>query len=268
MKHGEALPSIPLEEAPLVFLDLEMTGLDPEHDRICEVCAIRCCGRREEEQLESLVNPHRAQGVGQKIHGIQEAELEQAPPFAQIASPLWRLLDGAVIVAHGTLLDEKFLSSELGRVSLQLPALGVLDTLQLAKRCFAARTYRLGYLSQKLGLSHPKQHRAGDDARATKQLFWKAVELLSPKDLVDLGAVRVGEHQARPAILEQLLALAGTEQPVTIRYRPSGRSSEEISYVITEVRADMDPPVVLGYLHPGRGRKELRADRILAVLSP
>lgn len=266
MENSRILPPIPLEEAPLVFLDLEMTGLDPEEDRICEVCAIRCRGQVEQALLETLVNPGRGSGVGQKIHAIREEEFLVAPTFSEIASSLWELLEGAVLVAHGTKLDERFLRSELGRVGLELPTLGALDTLHLARRCFAAPTYRLGYLTEKLGILHPRHHRAGDDARATLQLFWKTIAELMPKDLSDLGAVRVGEQQARPAILEQLREQVGTEIPVRLRYRPSGRSSEEFFYVITEVRADMDPPVVMGYLHPGRGRKRLRLDRILAVL--
>jgi DNA polymerase-3 subunit epsilon len=77
--------------------------------------------------------------------------------------------------------------------------------------------------------------------------------------------VRVGEHRVRPAILAQAERLAGGGEVVRVRYRPSGRGSEEFDYVVSAVRADMDPPVVMGYLHPGRGRKELRADRILAI---
>lgn len=266
MEHGVDLPPLPLDEAPLVFLDLEMTGLDPERDRICEVCAIRCRGPLHEEILESLVHPEGVQGLGQRIHGIPAEALAAAPPFASLAPRLAALLQGAVLVAHGVRLDLEFLRVELGRHGQTLAPLGVLDTLQLAKRCFAARTYRLGSLSQQLGLEHRTKHRAGDDARATQQLFWRAVGELAPRDLADLGQVRVGAHQARPWILEEARRHAGSGEPVRVRYRPSGRGSEEFTYVITDVRADMDPPVVMGYLHPGRGRKELRADRILAIL--
>jgi DNA polymerase-3 subunit epsilon len=35
--------------------------------------------------------------------------------------------------------------------------------------------------------------------------------------------------------------------------------------VLTLVRSDLDPPRVMGYQLPGRGRRELRADRILRV---
>ena len=35
--------------------------------------------------------------------------------------------------------------------------------------------------------------------------------------------------------------------------------------VFTELRTDLDPPRVIGYQLPGRGRRELRTDRILTV---
>jgi len=263
------LPEVPVDEAPLVFIDLEMTGLDPGRDRVCEVCLIRARGHHVEAEFESLVNPvdpGASRGPAQAIHGIPPEALDAAPPFEALAPALLPLLAGAVLVGHGVAVDEAFLRAELARLGQELPTLGAIDTLPLARRCFAARTYRLASLSRQLGLAHDRQHRAGDDARATQQLFWKMVADLAPASLIDLAAVRVGAHQARPHILEQARTLALGHEPALVRYRPSSRPVVEFGYVVTEVRADVDPPAVMGYLHPGRGRKELRADRILAFL--
>jgi DNA polymerase III subunit epsilon len=52
-----------------------------------------------------------------------------------------------------------------------------------------------------------------------------------------------------------------------VRYRPARRPAEEVQMVITAVLADLDPPRVMGYLAVGRSRRELRADRILAISS-
>ena len=35
---------LPIAEAPLAFVDLEMTGLDAVHDRVVEVCVERVVG--------------------------------------------------------------------------------------------------------------------------------------------------------------------------------------------------------------------------------
>ncbi|HMJ54495.1 MAG TPA: exonuclease domain-containing protein, partial [Polyangiaceae bacterium] len=47
----------PLAEAPLAFVDLEMTGLDPKVDRVIEVAISRRRGAVVEDAFHSLVNP-------------------------------------------------------------------------------------------------------------------------------------------------------------------------------------------------------------------
>jgi DNA polymerase-3 subunit epsilon len=44
-------------EAPLAFVDLEMTGLDVANDRVVEVCIERVVGGAVVRSLASLVDP-------------------------------------------------------------------------------------------------------------------------------------------------------------------------------------------------------------------
>ncbi|HEU4410600.1 MAG TPA: 3'-5' exonuclease [Polyangiaceae bacterium] len=260
--------ALPVGEAPWAFVDLEMTGLDPASDRVCEVCVVRTRGGRVEGALESLVSPGGARPDARagRVHGLSEGDWGGSPGFAGVAERLAELLDGAIVVAHGVELDLAFLRAEFGRLGREPPRLeGTIDTLLLARRCFALPSYRLERLSAALGLEHPRPHRAGDDARATMQLFWRAVGLLEPSSAGDLRQVRVGERRARPELVERAAQARARGEPVAVRYRPSRRGPEGLTMVITEVRTDLDPPRVLGYLVPGRGRRELRADRILAI---
>ncbi|MBV9948547.1 MAG: hypothetical protein JOZ69_16980, partial [Myxococcales bacterium] len=41
---------LPVTEAPLAFVDLEMTGLDVARDRVVEICAERVVGGRCERR--------------------------------------------------------------------------------------------------------------------------------------------------------------------------------------------------------------------------
>jgi DNA polymerase-3 subunit epsilon len=254
-------------DARLVFVDLEMTGLNPRLDRICELCLVACRGQAIERTLESLVNPGVEPGASQEVHGLGAEQLADAPPFAALARGVSELLDGAFLVGHSAEHDVAFLEAELSREGQSLSLAGVVDTLPLSKRSFHAASYRLSDLARQLGIEQPRAHRAGDDARATMHLFWRSVALLEPSSMADLAGVRVGERQPRPELMERVrLAVAAAEQ-VRVRYRPSRRPPEELLMVLTDLRTDVDPPLVLGYLLPGRGRKELRAERILAVLS-
>jgi DNA polymerase-3 subunit epsilon len=258
---------LPIDEATFAFVDLEMTGLDAEKDRVCEACVIRAVGTKDLATLETLVMPDARVGGNAKVHGLDLAALEGAPSFREIAPRVAELLDGAIVVAHGVTYDLQFLEAELGRAGVAMTNAGSLDTLTLSRRAFQMESHRLSSLATALGITLDRPHRAGDDARATKALFFRAVAILSPTTPRDLWHVRIGEKHARPEVLAHAVQAAEENAEVIVRYRPSRRPPEELRMVITEVRTDLDPPRVLGYLLPGRGRKELRADRILA-LSP
>src|SRR5436305_940206 len=86
----------PIAEAPLAFIDLEMTGLRPETDRVIEVCIERVRGGVVEDALETLVRPESGEHGNVHVHGITEEELASAPSFAAIADRVEALLDGAI----------------------------------------------------------------------------------------------------------------------------------------------------------------------------
>src|SRR6185437_1823731 len=96
-------------------------------------------------------------------------------------------------------------------------------------------------------------------------VFRKIVEVLAPRTPRDLWHVRIGERHARPALVAAAVRAAEHAATVRMRYRPARRGPEELVVRITGVRTDLDPPRVLGYLLPSRSRRELRADRILAI---
>jgi DNA polymerase-3 subunit epsilon len=77
--------------------------------------------------------------------------------------------------------------------------------------------------------------------------------------------VRIGERLARQAIVDACEAAAKHGAQVVVTYRAAWRAPEPLEMVLVEVRSDLDPPRVVGYQLPGRGRRELRADRILRV---
>jgi DNA polymerase-3 subunit epsilon len=256
---------LPLDEAPFAFVDLEMTGLDPENDRVCEACVVRTRGERVERTVETLVRPDVPMGRGVLVHGIGDDLLAAAPPFADVAGALCEALDGAILVAHAAEHDVAFLTAELGRAGRTLPIVGVLDTLPLARRCFSRTSHRLGALCESLGISLPNAHRAGDDARATMALFFKIAAVLAAAAPRDLWHVRIGERHARPEIVERAILAVEAAAPVAVRYRPSKRAPLELVMVLTDVRTDVDPPRIHGYDAKGRSRRELRADRVLAI---
>jgi DNA polymerase-3 subunit epsilon len=256
---------LPVHEAPLAFLDLEMTGLDAEQDRIVELCIVRMCGEVREGELTTLVNPSTRAGGNAKIHGIDVAALVDAPSFAEVADACLALLGGAIVVGHAVEWDVRFLSAELRRIGKDLECPHFVDTLELARRSFSFSSYSLDSLCASLHIPRGVAHRAASDVEATRALFAKCVEALRPTSARDLWAVRTGTGEARPAIVEACVEAVSSQAPVVLKYRPAGRPPQQMHMILTEVRTDLDPPKVVGYQLPGRGRRELRADRILSI---
>ena len=255
----------PLAEAPLAFVDLEMTGLDAARDRVVEVCIERVVGGERQARLSTLLDPGERVGGAAHVHGLAAEQLAGAPRFESVAGSIVRLLDGAILVAHAAVWDARFLVAEMKRAGVSMTLDYWLDTLVLARRAFAFQSYSLEALCRELGLERGQAHRAESDVRALRGVFERCVALLAPVNVRDLWEVRVGERRARQAVVEACEAALEHGAPVVITYRPARRPPQELIMVLVEVRSDLDPPGVVGYQLPGRGRRQLRADRILRV---
>lgn len=255
----------PLDEAPLAFVDLEMTGLDVAIDRVIEVCIERWVGDRCVDKLCSLVRPDDGRFGNEAVHGIKADDLTSAPTFAELAPEVERLLGGAVLVAHGASYDVAFFELELARAKRSFQIGPYLDTLTLSRRVFGFQSHALGSLAKSLELEVSGAHRAEVDVLTLRLVFAKVIGQLKPTNLRDLWNVKVAARMARPDVLAALASAVAEKQPVKVRYRPSGKAAADLVLVVTLLRTDLDPPHVLGYLLPGRGRRELRADRILSV---
>jgi DNA polymerase-3 subunit epsilon len=261
---------LPLSEAPLAFLDLEMTGLDAARDRVVEVCIDRVVGGQRRSLLSTLIDPGERVGGASHVHGLDAASLAGAPRFERVAPEIRAILDSAIIVAHAAVWDVRFLEAEFARAgiaSAEAPQ-HWLDTLVLARRAFAFPTHSLDALCRQLGLERGQAHRAESDVRAMREVFDRCVAVLAPVSPRDLWEVRIGERRARQAIVDACEAAVKHGAPVTVTYRAARRAPEPLSMVLLEVRSDLDPPRVVGYQLPGRGRRQLRADRILRIEPP
>jgi DNA polymerase-3 subunit epsilon len=252
-------------EAPFAFVDLEMTGLDVEHDRVVEVCVDRVVAGRSVAHVATLVDPGERVGGAAHVHGIDAAALAGAPSFPAIAADVRAALEGAVLVAHAAAWDAVFLTAEFRRAGVELEFTHWIDTLVLARRAFAFRSYSLDALCRELAIDRGRAHRAESDVRAMQLLFERCLGVLMPVSVRDLWEVRAGDRRARQAIVDACEAAAKHGAPVLLTYRAARRSPESFPMVLLEVRSDLDPPQVVGYQLPGRGRRQLRADRILRV---
>ncbi len=273
---------LPLGEAPFAFVDLEMTGLDPKTDRVVEICVERVVGGETRARLHTLVRPEGIPARGEiqavdpqpestrevgnaHVHGIFAEALADAPTWRDIDAEVARLLDGAVLVAHGASWDVAFLEAEAARAGSPRRIAFWIDTLNLSRRTFSLERHSLDALREHFGLDRSRAHRADADVAALRVVWDRCTAALEPRTPRDIWEVRVAERRARESILAECTEAAREGREITLIYRPRAKPPEAMRMVLTEVSVGLDPPRVIGYQLPGRGRRELRADRILRI---
>jgi DNA polymerase III subunit epsilon len=261
---GGAPWDTPLDRAPLAFVDLEMTGLDLQRDRVVQICVERVEGGRVTDRLCSFVHCDRGPGPS-VVHGITAPDLVGAPSYAALLPRVEELLEGACFVAHGARWDIAFLAAEHHRAGASFACEHFIDTLALSRRTLRRSRHRLADLAEAFGIENPSPHRADNDARVTRELLAVLVHRLEATCPRDLWRAAAGRREVMPEILAVAERAVASRKPVVVRYRPSGRGALELEVQLTAIRTDLDPPLVLGYLLHSRGRRELRADRILEL---
>ena len=102
----------PLQQETFAFLDIETTGGNPQRDRITEI-GIRFWRAGEVVgEWQTLLNPEtRISGFIERLTGISNAMVADAPLFADIADELEQQLQGKVFVAHNARFDYGFIKS-------------------------------------------------------------------------------------------------------------------------------------------------------------
>lgn len=105
---------------PLVFIDLETTGVDVGTDRIVEICMIKIHPDGSEETLVHLLNPTiPITPQAFEIHGISQEQVNDKPTFAEMAPTFANFIGNADLAGYNAikfdipLLVEEFLRSEV-----------------------------------------------------------------------------------------------------------------------------------------------------------
>jgi len=155
---------------PLVYLDLESTGLDIETARIVEIALLRDDG----DTLVSVVHPGRPiPPEATAVHGVADGDVEMAPRFAEIAATVQVFLDGAVLVGYGSRrFDVPLLDAELrraGQLGIDLDTSREIDLYEVW-RALEPRTL-VGAMTHYLGIVLAGAHGALADADAVRDLM-------------------------------------------------------------------------------------------------
>ena len=101
---------------PIVFIDLETTGINIATDRILEIAIIKILPDRTKVVKHKLINPQMPiPKASSDIHGITDDKVKDAPTFKEVANELKQFIDNADLSGYNSnrfdipLLMEEFL---------------------------------------------------------------------------------------------------------------------------------------------------------------
>ena len=99
-----ALSAMPLVAVDAIVIDTETTGLDTRTARIVQVGGVRLDhGHLADEEFDTLVNPMvPIPPATTKVHGVGDADVQDAPKFPEIWPKLLDFQGGALIVGHSS----------------------------------------------------------------------------------------------------------------------------------------------------------------------
>ncbi|MGV8096883.1 MAG: exonuclease domain-containing protein [Mangrovibacterium sp.] len=107
---------------PLVFLDLETTGINIVTDRIVEIALLKINLDGSEESRELRINPEMPiPAHASKIHGIYDEDVKNAPTFREVARSLAQFLEGCDLAGfNSNRFDIPLLAEEFLRVGVDI----------------------------------------------------------------------------------------------------------------------------------------------------
>lgn len=154
-----------------VCFDFETTGLGKE-SKIIEIGAVKVKDGFLVSRYSSLVDPGIAlDPMITQITGITDEMLVGKPTIEQLMPSFYEFTEKLPLVAHNAPFDCRFLERDSIACGFHFDQ-DVFDTLSFARRVLPKQpSYKLGVLTELLGIPLNDAHRAWCDAEATARLY-------------------------------------------------------------------------------------------------
>jgi len=199
---------------PLVFLDLETTGMLAAEERITEIGLVEVDRGECVGSWSQLVNPGKfIPPFIEALTGISNEMVEHAPTFGELAPGLFERLDGKLLIAHNARFDYGFLKHEFECAGFDYRP-RVLCTVKLSRKLFPEhRRHNLDSVIERHGLNCSARHRALGDA----EVLWDFVQKVYAEvdgARIDAAVQAQMDAPGQPARLAAEAADAIPETPV------------------------------------------------------
>jgi DNA polymerase-3 subunit epsilon len=211
---------------PIVFFDVETTGLDTKEDRIIELAVIKLFPDGQSEEKCRRFNPLMPipkEATG--IHGITDEDVKNEPPFSRSARPIAAFFAGCDLAGFNIIkYDVPILQAELMRADakLDLADISLIDAYEI----FITREPRSleAAVAFYCGRKHQDAHTALGDVRAAADVL--AAQLERYPDLAQSPS-ELDKQLRHPESVDRGGKLRWVDGKVTVAFgRNRGRTIE------------------------------------------
>lgn len=177
---------------PIIFFDLETTGLDVSKDRIVEIALIKVLPNGEEQVKELRLNPTiPIPADSTAVHGIGDADVADCPTFKMVAKQLAQFIEGCDLGGFNSnrfdipLLVEEFLRADVDIDLMKRKFIDVQTIFHKMEKRTLEAAYRF-YCNEELQGAHG----AMADTRATYKVLkaqldrYQGVDFKDPNDKI------------------------------------------------------------------------------------
>jgi DNA polymerase III subunit epsilon len=178
--------SLHLLDATYIVCDVETTGLSPHYNCITEISLVKIQDGEITDKFSTLVNPK--QHIPREITyltGITNEDVINQPVFDEIAPKIIKFFEdinyeNTIFVGHNVSFDYKFVSESFKRMEEPVKfTVKTLCTCKLARRLLRQlKSKSLGNVSEYLGITQDRKHRAFDDTMATAKILLHFLNVL------------------------------------------------------------------------------------------
>lgn len=187
------------QSKPIVFFDLETTGVNTSQDKIVQIGAIKLKVNGTEEVKNVLINPTIPIPAGAtEVHGISDEDVKDKPKFNKIAKSFAGWLSGCDLAGYNSdNFDIPMLLEEFNRAGVEFPEEGTsfVDVIKIER---LVNSHTLGSTYKRyMGKELEDAHDALADVRATLEIFRKQLVTNPdlPKEAAEIDAYCQGEHK-------------------------------------------------------------------------
>ncbi len=237
-------------DRPIVFFDLETTGINVARDRIVEISVVKIFPDYSEKIKKRLINP----GIPipretTEIHGISDDDVKDAPKFKQVAKSFYEFLENCDLGGFNIIkFDIPLLIAEFKRCDFDFSIKGkqMIDV----QRIYHKKEPRTLSAALKFYCNeeHENAHGSEEDARATIKVLAAQLEKY---DDIPTSVVELAEYAnpSDPTFIDMMGKLRWRNDEVVIGFgQKSGMSlqllaDKEPNYLQWILRGDFSEDI-------------------------